>query len=47
MTACLDRVRGEDGFLGYLLEGRPDDVGFPENYVRTLGSLYARVARGR
>ncbi len=39
LTPCLDRLRREDGFLGYLVEGRSSDIGFPENYLRTLRSL--------
>ncbi len=39
LTPCLDRLRREDGFLGYLVQGRSCDLGFPENYLRTLRSL--------
>jgi len=39
LTPCLDRLRREDGFLGYFVQGRSSDVGFPENYLRTLRSL--------
>lgn len=39
LTPCLDRLRREDGFLGYLVHGRSSDVGFPENYLRTVRSL--------
>lgn len=39
LTPCLDRLRREDGFLGYLVEGRSSDIGFPQNYLRTLRSL--------
>jgi UTP-glucose-1-phosphate uridylyltransferase/mevalonate kinase len=39
LTPCLDRLRREDGFLGYLVQGLSSDVGFPENYLRTLRSL--------
>ncbi len=39
LTPCLDRLRREDGFLGYLVEGRSCDIGFPENYVRTVKAL--------
>jgi len=37
LTPCLDRLRKEDGFLGYLVQGRSSDIGFPENYLRSLG----------
>jgi len=39
LTPCLDRLRQEDGFLGYLVQGRSSDLGFPENYLRALRSL--------
>ncbi|NQT83938.1 GHMP kinase [bacterium] len=39
LTPCLDRLRREEGFLGYLVEGSSSDIGFPENYVRTLRSV--------
>jgi UTP-glucose-1-phosphate uridylyltransferase/galactokinase len=36
LTTCLDRLRREDGFLGYVVQGRPYDIGNPEAYARTL-----------
>ncbi len=39
LTPCLDRLRQEDGFLGYLVQGRSADLGFPENYLRVLKGL--------
>jgi UTP--glucose-1-phosphate uridylyltransferase len=39
LTPCLDRLRQEDGFLGYLVQGRSWDIGFPQNYLRTLRAL--------
>lgn len=36
LTSCLDRLRQEDGFVGYVVEGRRFDIGMPEVYVRTV-----------
>ena len=36
LTSCLDRLRQEEGFLGYIIDGRRYDIGLPENYVETL-----------
>jgi UTP-glucose-1-phosphate uridylyltransferase/mevalonate kinase len=36
LTSCLDRLRQEDGFVGYVIEGRSFDIGVPEQYRRTL-----------
>jgi UTP--glucose-1-phosphate uridylyltransferase len=36
LTSCLDRLRQEDGFLGYVVEGRRFDIGLPDRYVETL-----------
>ena len=36
LTSCLDRLRQEDGFLGYLMEGTRFDIGLPDRYVETL-----------
>jgi UTP--glucose-1-phosphate uridylyltransferase len=38
LTPCLDRLRREDAFLGYLVQGHSRDLGFPDNYLRTLRS---------
>lgn len=39
LTSCLDRLRREDGFLGYLVQGRSSDIGFPEKYRQMFRSL--------
>jgi len=39
LTSCLDRLRQEDGFLGYVVEGRRYDIGLPESYVETLNAF--------
>ena len=44
LTSCLDHLRREDGFVGYLVRGRSNDIGFPENYLRTL---FASFSKGR
>jgi UTP-glucose-1-phosphate uridylyltransferase/mevalonate kinase len=36
LTSCLDRLRQEDGFLGYVVEGHRFDIGLPDRYVETL-----------
>jgi UTP--glucose-1-phosphate uridylyltransferase len=36
LTSCLDRLRQEDGFLGYVVDGRRFDIGLPDRYVETL-----------
>ena len=42
-TSCLDRLRQEDGFLGYVIQGRRYDIGRPESYVETVNALRAEV----
>lgn len=39
LTSCLDRLRQEDGFLGYVVEGRRYDIGLPESYMETLNAF--------
>ena len=36
LTSCLDRLRQEDGFSGYVVDGRRFDIGTPEAYRQTL-----------
>jgi UTP-glucose-1-phosphate uridylyltransferase/galactokinase len=36
LTSCLDRLRRESGFLGYVVQGRRFDVGLPDAYRQTL-----------
>lgn len=36
LTSCLDRMRQEDGFTGYVMKGRRFDIGIPEAYRQTL-----------
>lgn len=36
LTPCLDELRREEGFTGYLLKGSSYDMGIPEQYRRTL-----------
>lgn len=35
LTSCLDRLREEEGMLGYLIKGRCFDIGRPEVYWQT------------
>jgi UTP-glucose-1-phosphate uridylyltransferase/mevalonate kinase len=39
LTPCLDELRREEGFLGYLLQGGSYDMGVPEQYRRTLSNF--------
>jgi UTP--glucose-1-phosphate uridylyltransferase len=36
LTSCLDKLRQEDGFLGYVVQGRRFDIGVPRAYLQTL-----------
>ncbi len=36
LTSCLERLRQEDGFLGYIVEGKRYDLGIPDYYLQTL-----------
>ncbi|HVN54802.1 MAG TPA: sugar phosphate nucleotidyltransferase [Anaerolineaceae bacterium] len=36
LTSCMDRLRQEDGFSGYLVQGRRFDIGLPEAYRQTV-----------
>ncbi|MBN1578181.1 MAG: hypothetical protein JW913_16595 [Chitinispirillaceae bacterium] len=39
LTSCLDRMRIEDGFMGYLVQGKRFDIGLPQAYLQTLGEF--------
>jgi UTP--glucose-1-phosphate uridylyltransferase len=36
LTSCLDRLRQEDGFSGYIVKGRRFDVGVPDAYRQAI-----------
>jgi UTP--glucose-1-phosphate uridylyltransferase len=36
LTSCLDRIRKEDSFFGYVVKGRRFDIGAPEVYRQTV-----------
>jgi UTP-glucose-1-phosphate uridylyltransferase/mevalonate kinase len=36
MTSCLDKLRQEEGFAGYIVKGRRFDIGMPESYRQTI-----------
>ncbi len=36
LTSCLERLRREAGFLGYVVKGRRFDIGTPADYRQTL-----------
>ena len=39
LTSCLDRLRLEEGFMGYLVQGRRFDIGLPLAYLQSLGEF--------
>ena len=39
LTSALDRLRQEEGFLGYITQGRRFDIGAPEAYLETFKSF--------
>jgi UTP-glucose-1-phosphate uridylyltransferase len=36
LTSCLDRLRQDDGFSGYIVQGRRFDVGVPDAYRQAI-----------
>ena len=36
LTSCLDRLRQEEGFTGYVVKGKRFDIGLPESYRQTM-----------
>ena len=40
LTSCLDRLRRDEGFLGYVVKGKSFDIGVPENYRQTIIDYY-------
>ena len=36
LTACLERLRQEHGFTGYVVQGRRFDIGLPDAYRQTM-----------
>ena len=36
LTSCLDTLRQEEGFLGYLMKGKRFDIGTPDGYRKTI-----------
>jgi UTP-glucose-1-phosphate uridylyltransferase/mevalonate kinase len=36
LTSCLERLRQEDGFTGYVIRGRRFDIGHPDAYRQTV-----------
>jgi len=39
LTSSLDNLRIEDGFMGYLVQGKRFDTGLPFAYLQTLGAF--------
>ncbi len=36
LTSCLDKLRQEDGFVGYIAKGKSFDIGVPNKYRQTI-----------
>ena len=36
LTSCLERLRLETGFMGYMVKGKRFDIGLPQAYLETL-----------
>ena len=36
LTSCLDRLRQEEGFSGYIVKGKRFDIGTPDGYRQTI-----------
>jgi len=36
LTSCLDRLRQEEGFAGYVVKGKRFDIGLPDSYRQTV-----------
>ncbi len=36
LTSCLDSLRRQEGFLGYLVDGKSHDIGTPDKYRQTI-----------
>jgi UTP-glucose-1-phosphate uridylyltransferase/mevalonate kinase len=39
LTSCLDRLRQEDGFVGYIVDGQRFDIGTPGAYCKTVNDF--------
>jgi len=39
LTSCLERLRQEDGFTGYVVKGHRYDIGTPEAYRETMATF--------
>ena len=39
LTSCLDRLRREDGFVGYIVDGQRFDIGTPGAYCNTIADF--------
>jgi UTP--glucose-1-phosphate uridylyltransferase len=40
LTTCLDRLRQDQGMVGYLVKGQSFDVGMPQFYWQTMHDFY-------
>lgn len=39
LTSCLERLRREEGVMGYIVKGRRFDIGIPEAYRKTVSEF--------
>lgn len=39
LTSCLDKLRIEEGFIGYMVQGKRFDIGVPQAYLQTLHEI--------
>ncbi|MDO5576683.1 MAG: hypothetical protein Q4F84_06345, partial [Fibrobacter sp.] len=39
LTSCLDRLRQEEGFMGYMIQGKRFDIGIPAAYLESLAEF--------
>ena len=39
LTSCLDKLRQEEGFAGYVVKGRRFDIGVPDAYRQTIADF--------
>jgi UTP--glucose-1-phosphate uridylyltransferase len=42
LTSCLDKLRLEEGFMGYLVKGKRFDIGIPQAYLESLKEFAGR-----
>ncbi|MCE5270015.1 GHMP kinase [bacterium] len=43
LTAALDEIRSELGFMGYMIDGERFDIGLPLSYLQSVRDYYGRL----